>query len=330
MVRFFAKNDIIAIIALFVYTALIKLYVLFYPVHYTAAPVDSYLGHILSYAFNGRTILIYFLTVLLTFFQGVHINLLTNNSRMYYSQSGYAGLLYVLLTSLSPDHMAVSPPLVAMTFFLFAVQNVFGVYKKAKVTTQIFNAALLVSIATVIYPPCMIMFLVLFIELFLLRSLKLREQLQYLTGFIVIIWIVGVAFYYSGVLTLNVLGQFSIGGSLGLFLVNTPYDTIILLSIGMLCFFVMLNYYSYFKKKEIETRKKIEFLFWIMLSSLITLLVFKGVQPHYVVFLLLPLSILVAITLHSIRQKGRVELIHFTMLILVLFMQYNKLIMVDI
>lgn len=330
MVRFFAKNDIIAIIALFFYTALIKLYVLFYPVYYTAAPVDSYLGHVLSYALDGRSILIYLLTVLLTFFQGAHINILTNNSRMYYSQSGYAGLFYVLLTSLSPDHMAVSPPLIAMSFFLFAVQSVFSVYKKANVATQIFNAALLVSIATIIYPPCMIMFLVLFIELFLLRSLKLKEQLQYLCGFLVVIWIVGVAFHYAGVLTLSVLSQFSIGGSLGMFLVNTPDETIILVSIGLLCLFIMLNYYSYFKKKEIETRKKIEFLFWIMISSLITVLVFSGMQPHFVIFLMLPISILMAITLHTVGQKGRVELIHFTMLILVLFLQYNQLIMVDI
>ena len=55
MVRFFAKNDIIAIIALFFYTALIKLYVLFYPVYYTAAPVDSYLGHVLSYALDAMS-----------------------------------------------------------------------------------------------------------------------------------------------------------------------------------------------------------------------------------------------------------------------------------
>jgi len=249
---------------------------------------------------------------------------------MYYSQSGYAGLFYVLLTSLSPDHIGVSPPLIAMSFFLFAVQSVFSVYKKAKVATQIFNAALLVSLAVVIYPPCMIMFLVLFIELFLLRSLKLKEQLQYLCGFLVIIWIVGVAFYYAGVLTLSVLSQISIGGSLGMFLVNSPDETIILVSIGLICLFIMLNYYSYFKKKEIETRKKIEFLFWIMISSLFTVSVFSGMQPYFVIFLMFPISILVAIKLHAIKQNGQVELIHFTMLILVLFLQYNQLIMVDI
>ena len=115
-----------------------------------------------------------------------------------------------------------------------------------------------------------------------------------------------------------------------MFLVNTPDETIILVSIGLLCLFIMLNYYSYFKKKEIETRKKIEFLFWIMISSLITVLVFSGMQPHFVIFLMLPISILMAITLHAVGQKGRVELIHFTMLILVLFLQYNQLIMVDI
>ena len=330
MVRFFAKNDIIAIIALFVYTAVIKLYVLFYPVYYTATPVDSYLGHLLSSVLDGRSILIYLLTVLLTFFQGVHINAIANDSKMYYTPSGYAGLFYVLLSSLSPDHMAISPALIGMSLFLLAIESVFRVYKRADVTTQIFNAALLISFATVIYPPCMIMFLVLSVELFLLRSLKLKEQLQYLSGFLVIIWIMAVALYYFGVLTFDVLGQFSIGGSLSMFVVNTFHDSIILISIGFLCLFVMINYNGYFKKKEIEARKKIEFLFWIMMGSLVTLLIFQGIQPHFVIFLMLPVSILLAITFHAVKQIGRVELLHVTMLILVLFLQYNQLIMVDI
>jgi membrane-associated HD superfamily phosphohydrolase len=143
-------------------------------------------------------------------------------------------------------------------------------------------------------------------------------------------WILAVVLYYSGVLTFEVLGQFSIGGSLGLFLIKTPQETIILIAIGILCLSVTANYYGYFKKKEIEARKKIEFLFWIMMASLIAILIFKGIQPHFVIFLMLPVSILLAITLHSVKQIGRVELLHVTVLFLVLFLQYNQLIMVDI
>ena len=330
MIRFFSKNDIIAILALFIYTALIKLYVLFYPVQYIARPIDSYLGELLASSLDGRSILLYLFTVLLTFFQGVHINMIANNSKMFYRPSGYAGLFYVLLTSLSPEHMAVSPALIAMSLFLFAMASVFRVYKKANATTLIFNAALLISLATVIYPPCMIMFVVLLVELFMLRSLKLKEQLQYLSGFLVVMWILAVVLYYGGVLTFEVLGQFSIGGSLGLFLIKTPQETIILIAIGILCLSVMANYYGYFKKKEIEARKKIEFLFWIMMASLIAILIFKGIQPHFVIFLMLPVSILLAITLHSVKQIGRVELLHVTVLFLVLFLQYNQLIMVEI
>ena len=330
MIRFFLDNDIVSVTALLVYTALIKAYVLFSPNLYQPNVLDSFIGHYIFSFGSNALIWQYALTVLFIFTQALQINALANDNRMYYSRSSLAGLFYVLLTSIVPEYMLLSPALVGMSFVLFAIQNVYEVYKKVNALNYIFNAALLISLASVFYPPYIILLIAVFVELHILRSFSFKEQLQYIVGYLSLIWIVGVILYYFDVLSFDFFDSIRLGGSIELFIISDFIDLVALLVICCLLLFVLLNYYSYQKKKEVHARKKIDFLYWLFLFSLIDLLIFKDILPNYIVFLIFPLSILLAISMGSVKKIRRIELFHLLLLALVLFVQYNHLFAVEI
>ncbi len=330
MIRFFAKNDIITIIGLLLYALIIKSYIIFYPTLFQPNELDSFIGHFLFSFDNDRVILRFVLTTFFVLTQAIQINSIANDSRMFASQSGFAGLFYVLLSSLSPEYMSISPALVGMSFVLLAIQSVYDVYKKSSVTKKIFNASLMIAIATIFYPPYAVMFIGLFIELIILRSFTFKEQLQYLVGFLSLFWITAVVLYYFDTLSFDFINQVSFGGSLSLFVIEDFIDIAGLFLISALVLYVLLSYYGYQKKKEVETRKKIDFLYWIMLLSLIGLLIFKNIQPNFLVLLVMPLSILIAISMSSVKNIRKVEFFHLLLLSLVLFVQYNQLVAVDI
>ena len=312
------------------YALIIKGYILFYPTLYYPNELDSFIGHVLFSFGNGGLIIRFILTSLFIFTQAVQINSIANDSRMYYSQSGFAGLFYILLTSLAPEYMSISPALVGMSFLLLAIQSVYGVYKKSNVTKKIFNASVMIAIATIFYPPYAIMFIGLFIELIILRSFTFKEQLQYIVGFLVMFWITGVMLYYFDKLSFEILSTISIGGSLDLLVIEDFIDIAGVFLISVLVLYVLLGYYGYQKKKEVETRKKIDFLYWILFLSLVGLLVLDHIQPNYLILLIMPLSTLIAISMSNVHNIRKVEFFHLLILSLVLFVQYNQLVAFDV
>jgi hypothetical protein len=222
-------------------------------------------------------------------------------------------LIYAILVSFLPEYSLLTPFLLANTFVLLAIGQIFKTYKNTKAADILFNIGFLIAISSFFIPNYIGFLLIGFIGLFVLRSLKVFEIFQLISGALLAIFAYGSILYLSNSEVFSELTKFTLiprftlfesrGGSL--------YKIIIILAIAI---FAVLNYANYTVKKNIQTQKKIDILFWFMIGSIIIYLLFKNINASQVLLLYIPLSIF--LSFNFIRIKGILtqEIIHILLL----------------
>ena len=322
MISVFRNNDVINIFLLLPYAILLRIHSLIYPVAYEGHAMDTFL---MTWLYNiiSSPLIQSILAILLVFTQGILINLIANNHRLHRLPSALSGMVYVLLASITPEFLQLTPALIGMTFVLIAILNVFKTYNQSLAVKSIFNSALASSVAAMCYIPYISVIIALFIGLSMMRNFKFKEKLQFVTGYGVAFWIVGSFLYFTGYFTIDFWDFIAFPGSISSFYSKTSTSWI---SLGIIVVFVLialLNYYNFMKKKGIDIRKKIDFFYWLMLCSLLALVIFKDVGFQLYFFLMTPLALFLSMGIIMVRKIALLELLHFFAVIAIFYVHFS-------
>ncbi len=324
MINIFKKNDVVNIFLLLPYTIILRLYSLIHPTAYQVTELDPiWLGWFFDLV--NSPIIQSVIAILLIFAQAVVINLLGNRHHIFRMPSALGGMFYIIMISAIPELQVLSPALIGVSFLLASIYNVFNTYKQTIAASSIFNAALFSAIAAIIYPPFVIAMISIFIGLSMMRNFKAVERIQFVIGFGVMIWIVGVLFFYydlfdsstffDNIVPLGLISEIDFKDSKTLWVAGVS-SFLILLSFG--------NYYSYVKKKGIDVRKKIGFFYWLLVSALLALLIFKFIDYQHFYYLALSLALFVSMAVLLIKNTALSELIHLFLLGGIYYYQFGS------
>lgn len=99
------------------------------------------------------------------------------------------GLCLVLAFSWSPYLIQYSHLLIAILFLLFTIRRLMFIYRQTTVYRELFDAGILLALASLFYVPFVAFFLALWITVLVLRPFNWREILMPLAGFITISFI---------------------------------------------------------------------------------------------------------------------------------------------
>gem|GEM_PF-1266047 len=321
MISIFKKNDVLNIILLLPYAILIRLKSLIQPQAYTVTEADSILSSWL-FSIVSSPLLQSIIAILLVFAQAIAINVLINNNRLYRSPNTLAGMIYILLVSCVPQLQYLSPALIGATFVIIATFYVFNTYKLNAATLNIFNAALTSCLAAFIYPPYALVIIAIFIGLATLRNFSLLERLQFLIGYVAVVWIFGSLYFYLDKLGADVFGYFDFPGVISNITYSLSPENIITLAYLLLVVISLVNYYNFVKKKGIDVRKKIAFYYWLMVCAFISIFSYAGVEYQHFIYLAIPLSFFLSMSLLIVRQTFLVEVVHFCLIVGLLYYQF--------
>ncbi len=122
------------------------------------------------------------LAFILIFFNAITLTRFINNQRLMVSPNYLPGMAYLLLTSLVPEFNVLSSQLVVTVFYLIIFIQIFRSFKPNVAKTDIFNAGLMLGLATTFFTPSLVFLAWLIIALALLRPFKLNEWLLMLLG----------------------------------------------------------------------------------------------------------------------------------------------------
>ena len=324
MIELFKKNDITNALLLIPYLLVLRLYSLVHPTAYEIGDHDSFLTKLVFESLIPSAMIQAIVALILVIVQANLVNFLVNRSRILSSQSALPGMFYALFTSVFIGFQQLTPALIGMIFLILAAISVFRVYKKNTATENIFNAAVYISVASFFYAPFAIAAVALFIEITILKSFKLKERLQFLCGLLILYWISGSAMFYLYCSFQFGFGNLQLAGSLNSLLSFNTFSIIALSAVGFFILIGVLNYYNYMKKKSIGVRKKIDFFYWLLASSALCVFLFAGLDVQLFLFVILPISVFMAMSFLQIRNASLAELLHVFLVLGIVYLHHGE------
>ncbi|WP_462254119.1 hypothetical protein [Ekhidna sp.] len=161
-------------------------------------PIAAFVYKYLTMLFGRNEFIHYGFSSLIIIFQaGVFNQLLLKNKA--YDENGYLpAFLYMILMVSVPDFMTLSPQLLSLTFILLALRNVLRRIDN-QVTDELFlNSGIFIGVATMIYLPAVVFFLVFLVALILFSTAVLRRLALYLFSFLLAFSMCALYFYWRG------------------------------------------------------------------------------------------------------------------------------------
>ncbi len=147
----------------------------------------------------------------LLYLQAMLLNRFINNQRMISRATYFAGMAYMLITSLFPEWNYFTPPLIVNTILLFVLIGLFNIYNLAHAKGAIFNIGLGLGIASFIFFPSVSFIIWILLALMVMRPFRINEWMICIIGLTTPFYFYAIYLFIDGSWSLdNVLPHFSL------------------------------------------------------------------------------------------------------------------------
>ncbi len=321
MISLFRRNIFINSILLLPYLVLIRIKSLVNPGIYTTDDFDGLLTRGVFHLFEGQPTSQSVAAILILFVDALLINRLVIKSHIGRENNLVSGMMFVLFTSILPQNLGLSPELLATPFVILSINAIFNSYNNLKSADDIYLSGFYMSVASMFYPPMLLLIVFTYIGFMIMRSFNGLERLQHLTGWTTPYFLLFVEEYYLGqTISWNFLPFRSGFGFFGV-LANDLGITglLVLAALIVIVLWMLANFGNYMGKKVIAAQKRISILYWFMLF--VGIIALTQSHADYNLFLLLSIPVSIFATFNLLDMKNRMwpELIHlFIILVLVI------------
>ena len=249
--------------------------------------------------------------IVLVYIQTLQLNRVVIQNRMTQELTLFPGMVYALFVSYFPGYDGLSSPLIANTFILIALESLFATHKKTGAPSRIFDTGLWLSVAGLFYFGYIGLFLFGIVGLSALRTLKSREWLQYIIGYVTPLMIISMLDFVLHDNLDNLTMHFS--QNLGAFDFKfTGMRTFAHAGFfGLMLLVSLFNFGAFKHRKNIHTQKKIDLLLWLLIFGFVVILLQVDIGVADWIVLTIPLSCFIAMIIAQSKQVIILEVIHF-------------------
>ncbi len=259
----------------------------------------------------------------LVFVQALIINIIVAKFRMANSVSLLPGVFYALLASMFPEFLMLTPVLIANTFFLLAIWELFETYRRNDAAGSIVNVGFWLSIASLFYFSEISFVLLAMFGLSVLRVFRLSEMLMVLIGFAIPYFIASVYFFWN-----DQLGEFwqsQVLDGFSFFDFGFTWDMINILklaALGVLVLIVLLSIGSYASKRSIQAQKNNTVLYWSIFIAAISFVFQTDIPFYHLLLFIVPVGTL--LSFNFLQLSSRIaESLHLLLFVGVLIWQFH-------
>lgn len=273
-----------------------------------AVPVQGFIAHVLA--------------CLLVFIHAVMINRIVIRHRLTDEMTLFPGLFYILIVSLFPEMISLHALLFANTFIILAVGELFLAHRKKASARRIYNAGFWLSVASFCYFGFTVLFLFGLVTLSIQRTVRSKEWIQYLIGFITPLLILAMIDYLVSDGFYSLQQHLAYGGFLAF---EWSWTTPVILHVvvfGLLVLIAFLNYNNYTVRKNIHAQKKIDILYWLMVFAGVSATIQSGITSGDWIILSVPMAVFMGIQFVNFKSAWFAESLHFFFLIFSLGLQF--------
>lgn len=264
--------------------------------------------------------------IVLIWGQGLIMSYLVNQYRMGPQVTLFPGLFIAFLYSATPEFYGLTTEVVANSFLVLAIYQLFKIYKQQESAQSIFNVGFLISLAALTAQGYLVFVFLGWIGIGIMRSRRILELVQYTIG-LALPWLLLGMIYY----VMEPSGSFVelIGFSWSwppYFLGPEGLRIQIQMLLLLILLLVVVGQYSVVSLGEtMHVQKNIQVLYWACLLSLCSLLIVPQIECAQFLMTAIPFGALMGLWLARVRPS-RAEMVHFLLLMAVIIYQYFPMI----
>ncbi len=323
MLQILRTNHPIVIIVIILYATLLHLHVFMLPSDWKPDNAGI-LSHLLYSVWNVNSLESKIAAVALVVFQSIYVSFFVNHFKLSKEYSYFPAAFYLLMMAFTRESDTLTPVLLGSTFLSVALLELYQVYKKDRVNGHIFNVGFWISVGSLFYLPIGIFLLFGYIGILILRSFHFKEWLVMLLGFFVPWFLTGTCFFavdkFKGFLSI----QFANNIGFLDFAFKPGFELYFRVAVLLLCLLIVLfGFRNYLYKKNIQTQKYINLLFYTLVVLSITPLFQNNVHLEHAIVFCMPFSIFISLSFLNIKTKPIAEFFFILLFIGALVWQYH-------
>jgi len=253
------------------------------------------------------------LTSILIGGQAIYLNYLVNYNKLLKTNSYVLAFFYVLLNGACYKVFSFNAIILANTFLLLGLHQLFRLYNMTDSASVIFNAALFFGISTLVYPPLIVLFPLIWIALSYLRSPKAKDFLVAIIGFLL-----PFVYWFTYLFLIDEFDKIDIGFIFQNPIINQeliiePFSYFFGL-LGVILLLALFSSISFLNRTVVKTRKLFVLIILLLLSCLPIL--FFNEKDYIALFLtlILPGSIVISNYILNLRKGWQAELLTLLLL----------------
>jgi len=259
------------------------------------------------------------IAIILILIEGFLLNYIVNENEVLTKKTNLPALFYIVFCSNNSAMLELHSVLLANLFLLFALSKMLNSYRKDIAFSQIFDAGLLISIATLFYFPCIVFFPLIGVALLLFRPFLWREWLISFIGVLVPYIFVITYFFWNGTLDYLFYDKMFYPIVSKTTVEDFPGSFYFLLSVGGLI--ILLSFGSLFKGLEggsQKTKKSLILMIWFLVFSGLSVFLAPAFTTKYFTLLTIPLAVICSNYYLRMKKELFGELL-FLMLLIAIF-----------
>ncbi len=259
--------------------------------------------------------------IILLFVQAIFLNRLVIENRLHRDIMLFPGVFFILYASALPDFWHYNHIHIANLMVIWSIYELFQIYKTTNPAANIFNAALLISIASIFCPPMIWYLLMLFVGVSNLKKMEVVHPIQILIG-AATPWFLWITYSYWQGQEQHLWPDFKEHIGLNVLQILSDRKDIWTYA-GFILLVVMqfLLYNEFRKKKHIQAQKKIDILYVGLLFTILVMIFHIPATTEILLIAAPMLGIFIGLFFSHFKNHSIPEMIHFILFIGVLVTQ---------
>ena len=331
MLNFFKSNNLAVAFINVILILLFRLVYFFHPLdlsnlfHHTE-PASQLIIRLLHISSGTHMAFLLTAGAVLCFIESMLINKIMNSYRVTTKKNYLGGVMFVVLTSMVPECMVISPALIASLLLLLCIDKIFELAKPEKLYGHIFDLGFLSGLAMLFYFPAVYFLIFVFIGFFMMRSVTFRERLMVFTGFFSALLIVFTVYFWFDSLPQMMRDMVNIKYKTPLSLTRLSHWQIASVSwIGVLALWLIVFTPGLLFSSVIQIRKYISMLAIGAALSVAALPLVFNFNLSHLVFILTSMSILYTVYFVETKTNIITEILFIVLILSVFLFEYLPL-----
>jgi hypothetical protein len=273
----------------------------------------------LKYAFGSLANVLIALSLLIV--QALIFNRIINSYGLLGKPTYLPALLYVTAGSLLAPFLILSPTLICNFLILWMIEKFLSVYKRAEVSSVMFDLGMLVGTGTLIYFPFISMLPLMWISLIIFRPFNWREWISVIIGFITIFFFLAVFYFWNDSLDkfyeiwLPLATRFPKNIQISL------YDSLVLIPVVIILILGFFQLQKNFFRSVVQLRKSFQLLFFMFIIGLASFYLKQNIVLYHFLLCAPPAAAFMAYYFLNANTRWLYESLYFILFGSIIYFQ---------